>query len=457
MTVRINGWVVGGLIFFCALIALTLATSEEPAGASTCDPSDAKCADTPTPEPGSNSGRNQCIIDPLLCFPPTPTPTPELVDDICIIHPPRCWTPTPTPTPEPATPTPTPEPATPTPTPEPGRSGRVAPSSLTINVGETTEVYAYDVHPPGLKIQFWISGPIHAEGHCDPRTHGPVVESSFTAEGCSPGTATVTLRAKTDGFVLDTTTITVVDPRPAASFSSGEYSVTEGRSRRITVSLDPAGSGSLTIPVTVMSGTAESGDYSGGSNRSVTFKSGDTSETLTIITREDSDCDDETVNLGFGTLPSGVSEGSPSTATLTILDNDTCEVSFGSSSYSVTEGSSVDITVSLTHTTSLSPEIPITVTRGTAESGDYTVSGLTNGNLTFSSGQSSRSFTINTIRDSDCDDETVNLAFGTLPSGVSLGSPSTATLTIKDPDCPTPTPTPTPRPTSAYAQTNLRQ
>ena len=74
------------------------------------------------------------------------------------------------------------------------------------------------------------------------------------------------------------------------------------------------------------------------------------------------------------------------------------------------------------------------MTRGSADSSDYDVSGLTNGELTISSGHTSETFSIEAVRDTvEESNETVNLGFGTLPQGVALGSPSTATVTINDP------------------------
>ncbi len=92
--------------------------------------------------------------------------------------------------------------------------------------------------------------------------------------------------------------------------------------------------------------------------------------------------------------------------------------------------------------------IPITVTLGSAESADYSISGLSGSSLPFNR-VTSASFTINAIADSDCADERLTLGFGALPSGVGLGSPSTATVDIEDNcDDPTPIPTNTPTPTA---------
>ena len=249
----------------------------------------------------------------------------------------------------------------------------------------------------------------------------------------SPSTSTLTI--DDDEQPSDCTT------KPEVSFSSSSYSVNEGSTRTVTVRLSPAAGVSVTIPVTVTRGSAESGDYtvSGLTNGNLIFSSTATSRTFTIEAEEDTDCNDETVNLGFGTLPSTVTRGSPSTSTLTIDDDEICppSVRFVSSTYSVGEGSRRSITVRFSHAAGMSVTIPVTVTRGSAESGDYTVSGLTNGNLTFSSTATSRTFTIEANQDLDCNDETVHLGFGTLPSTVTVGSPSTSTLTIDDDEiCP---------------------
>ena len=73
--------------------------------------------------------------------------------------------------------------------------------------------------------------------------------------------------------------------------------------------------------------------------------------------------------------------------------------------------------------------IPVSATSSDAESGDYSVNGTP---LTFASGDTSKTFTVSTISDSDMDDETVNLAFGQLPAAVGTGTQSTAQLTIND-------------------------
>ena len=108
------------------------------------------------------------------------------------------------------------------------------------------------------------------------------------------------------------------------------------------------------------------------------------------------------------------------------------DVSFSSSSYTVTEGGSETITVYVSPTADRDLSIPVAASSSNAESGDYAVNGLTSGKLSISSGSSSGTFTISTTDDTDRNDETVSLAFGSLQAAVGTASPSTATLTIDD-------------------------
>ncbi len=100
----------------------------------------------------------------------------------------------------------------------------------------------------------------------------------------------------------------------------------------------------------------------------------------------------------------------------------------------VAEGSSVTVTATLS--AALSPNaavrIPLTLTRGSAEQGDYGTLAA----ITIPSGQTSASGTITTTRDADADDETFTVALGTLPNSVAAGSPNSVTITINDADAP---------------------
>ena len=148
------------------------------------------------------------------------------------------------------------------------------------------------------------------------------------------------------------------------------------------------------------------------------------------------------------------------------VDWDTLTAQFGKSSYSVREGRSVNVYVNLSPAADRRQSIPINVTRGTAEDGDYSVSGLTSEELAFVPGNTSVYFTIRANRDSDRSDETLTVSLGTAPNKVELGSITSVRVTISDyteppppppppspPQQPDPAPDPAPQPTPTPAPT----
>ena len=112
----------------------------------------------------------------------------------------------------------------------------------------------------------------------------------------------------------------------------------------------------------------------------------------------------------------------------------TLTVNYQSASYSVTEGGSRSITVTLSQPADRALLVPITVANGTAEYGDYQVTGLTNNALSIAPGESNRRFTFRALHEADRSNETVNLGFGNLPNKVTAGARNTATVSIIDDD-----------------------
>ena len=82
-------------------------------------------------------------------------------------------------------------------------------------------------------------------------------------------------------------------PPRTIMYGSSTYPVNEGDPVTVTVSISESTSQSLEIPITKTGGSAESTDYSGVPG-SVTISSG-TSETFSVSTNQDNDCDNETV------------------------------------------------------------------------------------------------------------------------------------------------------------------
>ena len=128
----------------------------------------------------------------------------------------------------------------------------------------------------------------------------------------------------TPDFIIFTGTITdndTADNNPTVRFGASSYTAIEGVAGAVvTVELNPAAARAVTILVTAtpQSG-ASSADYSGVPG-SVTFAAGETEKSFTVTATDDSvDDDGESVQLGFGRLPSGVQLGSPATATVALV------------------------------------------------------------------------------------------------------------------------------------------
>ena len=124
-----------------------------------------------------------------------------------------------------------------------------------------------------------------------------------------------------------TTTVSITDdddPRVTVQFEQGAYSVAEGDPITVTVTLSADPERQLVIPISTENlGGAGSTDYS-GVPRSVTFNSGDTSETFVFTAAHDDEDDDgERVRLSFGSMPDArVNAGTPATTTVSITDDD---------------------------------------------------------------------------------------------------------------------------------------
>ena len=270
-----------------------------------------------------------------------------------------------------------------------------------------------------------------------------------------------TLPARVSAGTTAETTISITDdddPEVTVSFGASTYTVAESDDPNttpaeehkvtVTVTLSADPERTVVIPITKTNqGGASDADYS-GVPASVSFATGETSKTFTFTATSDTvDDDDESVKLAFGALPARVGAGTTAVTTISITDDDDPEVTveFGASTYTVAESDDPNTTpaeehkVTVTVTLSADPErtvvIPITKTnQGGASDSDY--SGVP-ASVTFASGETSKTFTFTATSDTvDDDDESVKLAFGTLPARVSAGTTAETTVSITDDDEP---------------------
>ena len=122
------------------------------------------------------------------------------------------------------------------------------------------------------------------------------------------------------------TTGTPLGP-PTVTLSVSPNPVVEGSTADVSVTLSRALSNTVTIPVTVTAGTAESGDYS-SSVTSATISAGNLEVSPGVIrANQDTDEDDETLTVALGTLPSPLVAGTPSSVEITIRDDDRLKLS----------------------------------------------------------------------------------------------------------------------------------
>ena len=211
--------------------------------------------------------------------------------------------------------------------------------------------------------------------------------------------------------------------------------VAEGGSGSYTVKLATEPSAEVTVAVTGHSGTDLTLDKT-----SLTFSTSNWSQVqrVTLTAAEDDDASNDAATL-VHTASGGGYDSETASVAVTVRDNDEATVPVPMVSLSVApnpvdEGSSVTVTAQLSAAISSSVTIPLTLTAGTAESGDYGALA----SITVGGGQTTGTGAITTAQDADEDDETFTVALGILPPEVTPGSPSSVEVTIRDDDRPPP-------------------
>ena len=200
------------------------------------------------------------------------------------------------------------------------------------------------------------------------------------------------------------------------SFGAASYTVTEGSSRTVTVTLDADPERTVVIPIeTANEGGASDSDHT-GVPQSVTFDAGDTSKSFDLSAVEDNLAESgEKVKLSFGALPADASSGTPDEAAVSINDRTQGQylptspsVHFESAAYSVDEGATVAVKVKLSKAPGSETVIRITGTnRAGASDDDYT--GVPD-SLTFGAADTEKTITFAATDDSvDDDGEKVEL------------------------------------------------
>ena len=219
------------------------------------------------------------------------------------------------------------------------------------------------------------------------------------------------------------------DPAVTASFKQSAYSVVEGSTVEVTVTLSADPEREVTVLLTHEpdNGADPDADYS-GVPESLAFQIGDTEKSFTFsAAADDIDDDGEGVALGFGTMPDRVTAGT--TATVTITDDDTAGVTVSESALSIDEGGSDSYTVVLDS----QPTASVTVTIAGHSGTDISLSGAT---LTFtaSTWDTAQTVTVTAAADGDAASDTAVTLTHTANGGGYVDVQETVTVTIVEKD-----------------------
>lgn len=226
-------------------------------------------------------------------------------------------------------------------------------------------------------------------------------------------------------------------------FSTASYSVNEGGGQAtITVQRVGGDDGAVSVQYASSNGSAIAGsDYTAVSGTINWADNDDNNKTFNVPILNDSTPEsNETVNLTLSNA-TGAALGSPSSATLTIIDNDSAgpagTLSFTAAEQNVSEGTgAATVTVQRTGGSTGAVSASYATSDGSATAGsDYTAAA---GTVNWANGDTAtKSFTVPILDDGAIEgDETVNVMLSGPTGGATLGTPTTQTLTIVDDDVP---------------------
>ena len=280
-------------------------------------------------------------------------------------------------------------------------------------------------------------------------------ELEFTAAGWERGQLVTVAAAEDDDALAETAKVShtasgadyggltaavavsvVENDRPAVSIAALTGSAAEDAGPlRFAVRLSTASSETVTVRYATADGTATAGaDYAARSGR-LSFAPGSTGRTLEVALVDDAadEAEEETLTVTLSEAEHATLGIAQATGRIADNDDPAVEVSYAAAGYAVAEGGAVTVKVKLSAAPEREVVIPLAVTAaGGAGAGDFEVSAQ---RVTFAGDQSERTVQVTAADDAvDDDGESVELGFGTLPAGVTAGSPRTATVALGDDD-----------------------
>jgi hypothetical protein len=269
-------------------------------------------------------------------------------------------------------------------------------------------------------------------------------------DGASEANETVNLTLTSGATTVDTSLLSIVDndnPKTSVQLSSPEYNVNEADgTASITVTLSHAVDADVTVNYATADGTAVAGSDYANTNGTLTFTgnvnnggpgTGQTSKTIQVPITQDPDAEDpETLSLTLSNALPGASAilGAPSTATITIADDDPAGlIDFKSLNYDVNETDGhATVTVERLGGVGGAVSVDYETSDGSATAGsDYAA---TSGTLNWAAGDGAdKTFTIPVTWDGRAEGtESVSLALANAGGGSDLGPNTAAVLRIGD-------------------------
>ena len=227
---------------------------------------------------------------------------------------------------------------------------------------------------------------------------------------------------------------------PGVAVSETDLTILEGNTETYTVFLTSQPTGDVTV--TIQDPTDNTDVTADPATLTFTTTDWNVAQTVTVTVAQDDDAADETATIthavsGYGTVATA------DDVAVTVEDDapDALTVSFGAAAYSVKEEDDADtadvaenqaeVTVVLDADPKRTVTVPVTWDgQDGATAADF--SGVPE-SVVFSRGETEKAFTFSALTDDVVDDrESVKLTFGTLPTGVSAGTPAEAVVSIDD-------------------------
>jgi hypothetical protein len=228
---------------------------------------------------------------------------------------------------------------------------------------------------------------------------------------------------------------TVSQPPGNFSLSAATYAVNENAgTATVTVNRTNGTIGAISVAYATSNGTATAGQDYTATSGTLTFQSGETSKTFSIpITDDNSDEPAEIVNIALSNPMGGAAIVSPSTAVMTINDNDAAPT-VSASDVALLEGNEGTKNFTFNVKLSAASGFPVSVNyqtaNGTATAGiDYQSA---NGTINFAAGEISKSVLIAVNGDTLVESSETFLLNLSNPSNATVGTAGTATIQDDD-------------------------